>query len=102
MWLCTWDNLSDISGQILVRVEEAISTTLIPLISRIIILMPTHKSTDSFTQQQITAPIATTIAATDMAYEADVNCASYDWGAFSNGVVDPHFTHPESVGANWS
>lgn len=33
----------------------------------------------------ITAPIETTINATDMSYEADVNRPSYDWGAFSAG-----------------
>ncbi len=33
----------------------------------------------------ITAPIQTTIDATDMGYEADVNRHSYDWGAFSAG-----------------
>ena len=33
----------------------------------------------------ITAPISVTIDATDMAYEANVNRDSYDWGAFSAG-----------------
>ena len=33
----------------------------------------------------ITAPISTTIAATDMTKEADVNRPSYDWAAFSAG-----------------
>ncbi len=33
----------------------------------------------------ITASIETTVAATDMSKEADVNRASYDWGAFSAG-----------------
>ena len=33
----------------------------------------------------ITAPIETTIAATDMSREANVNTPSYDWGAFSAG-----------------
>lgn len=33
----------------------------------------------------IEAPIETTINATDMGYEADVNRNSYDWGAFSAG-----------------
>lgn len=38
----------------------------------------------------ITAPLETTINATDMTYEADVNRDSYDWGAFSAGkAIDP-------------
>lgn len=85
-------SFSDISGQILVRVEEA-------YLNYIEASYLKNNNLDADAQKYwtalrkragITAPIATTIAATDMAYEADVNRASYDWGAFSNGKpVDP-------------
>ena len=83
---------TDICGQIYVRVEEA----YLNYIEASYLL---NNSIDGTARKywealrkraNITASIETTIAATDMAYEADVTRPSYDWGAFSAGTaVDP-------------
>ncbi|MDO5036128.1 MAG: RagB/SusD family nutrient uptake outer membrane protein [Porphyromonas sp.] len=78
---------SDVSGQIMVRVEEA----YLNYIEASYLLNNTIDATaDRYwkalrTRAGITAPISVTISATDMSYEADVNRPSYDWGAFSAG-----------------
>jgi susD family protein len=80
-------SFSDISGQILIRVEEAMLNYIEASYLR-------NGNIDATANQYwtalraragITAPIATTIANTDMTYEANVNRPSYDWGAFSAG-----------------
>ena len=80
-------SFSDVSGQILIRVEEAMLNYIEASYLR-------NGNIDATANQYwtalraragITAPIATTIANTDMTYEANVNRPSYDWGAFSAG-----------------
>lgn len=77
---------SDISGQILVRVEEAMLNYMEAYYVR-------HNSLDDTARKYwtalreragITASIETTVGATDMSKEADKTRA-YDWGAYSSG-----------------
>ena len=78
---------SDVDGQIIIRVEEAMLNYIEASYLRTGSLDAT--STGYWTALRaragITAPISTTIAATDMSKEADVNRPSYDWAAFSAG-----------------
>lgn len=78
---------SDVSGQILVRVEEAMLNYIEACYEKNHQLDATAQGYWKALRERagITASIETTIAATDMAYEADVNRPSYDWGAFSAG-----------------
>ncbi len=78
---------SDVSGQILVRVEEAMLNYIEASYEKNHQLDATAQGYWKALRERagITASIETTIAATNMAYEADVNRASYDWGAFSAG-----------------
>lgn len=79
---------SDVSGQICVRVEEAYLNYIeASYLLNNNIDATARKYWNALRERAgITAPIETTIAATDMAIEADVNRPSYDWGAFSAGV----------------
>lgn len=81
-------SFSDVSGQILIRVEEAMLNYIEASYLRNGNIDATADQywTALRTRAGITAPIATTIANTDMTYEANVNRPSYDWGAFSAGV----------------
>lgn len=78
---------SDVSGQILIRVEEAMLNYMEASYLRTGRIDDVAKKywTSLRERAGITAPIETTINATNMAYEANVNRASYDWGAFSAG-----------------
>lgn len=80
-------SFSDISGQIIIRVAE-------PMLNYIEACYVKNGQLDATANKYwtalrnragITASIQTTINATDMSYEADVNRPSYDWGAFSSG-----------------
>lgn len=81
-------SFTDVSGQIYVRVEEAYLNYIeASYLLNTNIDASARKYWTALRQRAgITAPIETTIAATDMGIEADVNRASYDWGAFSAGV----------------
>lgn len=78
---------SDVSGQILVRVEEAYLNYIEACYVKTNALDATARKywTDLRKRAGIEAPIDETIAATDMSYEADASRDSYDWGAFSAG-----------------
>lgn len=78
---------SDVSGQILIRVEEAMLNYMEASYLRKGQIDATARGYWEALRERagITALIETTINATNMAYEADVNRASYDWGAFSAG-----------------
>ena len=78
---------SDVDGQILIRVEEAMLNYVEASYLRNNTLDATAKGYWTALRERagITAPIETTINATDMTKEADVNRPSYDWGAFSAG-----------------
>lgn len=80
-------SFSDIDGQILFRVEEAMLNYMEACYIRTNQIDATAKGYWTALRQRsgITAPVETTINATDMAYEANVNRPSYDWGAFSAG-----------------
>ena len=80
-------NFSDVSGQILVRVEEAMLNYIEASYEKTGQIDATARRywTELRARAGITAPIETTIAATDMSREANVNTPSYDWGAFSAG-----------------
>ena len=78
---------SDVDGQIIIRVEEAMLNYIEASYLRTGSLNATAIGywTALRARAGITAPISTTIAATDMSKEADVNRPSYDWAAFSAG-----------------
>lgn len=78
---------SDVDGQIIIRVEEAMLNYIEASYLRTGSLNATATGywTALRARAGITAPISTTIAATDMSKEADVNRPSYDWAAFSAG-----------------
>lgn len=78
---------SDVTGQILVRVEEAMLNYIEACYVKNGSLDADATSywTALRNRAGITAPIQTTISATDMTYEADTKRPSYDWGAFSGG-----------------
>ena len=78
---------SDVDGQIIIRVEEAMLNYIEASYLRTGSLDATATGywTALRARAGITAPILTTIAATDMSKEADVNRPSYDWAAFSAG-----------------
>lgn len=78
---------SDVDGQIIIRVEEAMLNYIEASYLRTGSLDATATGywTAFRARAGITAPISTTIAATDMSKEADVNRPSYDWAAFSAG-----------------
>lgn len=78
---------SDVDGQIIIRVEEAMLNYIEASYLRTGSLDATATGywTALRARAGITAPISTTIAATDMSKEADVNSPSYDWAAFSAG-----------------
>ena len=78
---------SDVDGQIIIRVEEAMLNYIEASYLRRGSLDATATGywTALRARAGITAPISTTIAATDMSKEADVNRPSYDWAAFSAG-----------------
>lgn len=78
---------SDVSGQILVRVEEAMLNYMEASYVKNNQLDATAEGYWTALRQRagITAPVSTTIGATDMAYESNINRASYDWGAYSAG-----------------
>lgn len=78
---------SDVDGQIIIRVEEAMLNYIEASYLRKGSLDATATGYWTALRERagITAPISTTIAATDMAKEADVNRPSYDWAAFSAG-----------------
>lgn len=78
---------SDDCGLIHVRVEEAYLNYIeASYLKNHSIDATARKYWDALRKRAgITAPIETTIAATDMSYEADLNRSSYDWGAFSAG-----------------
>lgn len=82
-------SFSDISGQIHVRVEEAYLNYIEAsyLLNNSIDATARKYWTALRERAGITADINTTIAATDMTYEANVNRDSYDWGAFSAGTA---------------
>ena len=78
---------SDVDGQIIIRVEEAMLNYIEASYLRTGSLDATATGywTALRARAGISAPISTTIAATDMSKEADVNRPSYDWAAFSAG-----------------
>lgn len=78
---------SDNTGQILVRVEEAMLNYIEASYEKNHTIDATAQGYwNAFRNRAgITAPIQATIAATDMSYEANANRSSYDWGAFSAG-----------------
>ena len=78
---------SDVDGQIIIRVEEAMLNYIEASYLRKGSLDATATGYWTALRERagITAPISTTIAATDMTKEADVNRSSYDWAAFSAG-----------------
>lgn len=78
---------SDNSGQILVRVEEAMLNYMEASYEKNHTIDATAQGYWNALRNRagITASIQTTIAATDMSYEANTNRTSYDWGAFSAG-----------------
>ena len=78
---------SDVSGQILVRVEEAMLNYIEASYEKTGGIDATARKywTQLRERAGITASIETTIDATDMSREANVNTPSYDWGAFSTG-----------------
>lgn len=78
---------SDVSGQILVRVEEAMLNYIEASYEKTGGIDATARKywTQLRERAGITASIETTIDATDMSREANVNTPSYDWGAFSAG-----------------
>ena len=78
---------SDVDGQIIIRVEEAMLNYIEASYLRTGSLDATATGywTALRARAGITAPISATIAATDMSKEADVNRPSYDWAAFSAG-----------------
>lgn len=78
---------SDDCGLIHVRVEEAYLNYIeASYLKNHTIDATARKYWDALRKRAgITVPIETTIAATDMSYEADLNRSSYDWGAFSAG-----------------
>lgn len=78
---------SDVDGQIIIRVEEAMLNYIEASYLRTGSLNATATGywTALRARAGITAPISTTIAATDMSKEADVKRPSYDWAAFSAG-----------------
>ena len=78
---------SDIDGQILIRVEEAMLNYIEASYLRTgnLDATATQYWTALRARAGITAPISTTINATNMSIEADVNRPSYDWAAFSAG-----------------
>ena len=78
---------SDVDGQIIIRVEEAMLNYIEASYLRKGSLDATATGYWTALRERagITAPISTTIAATDMTKEADVNRPSYDWAAFSAG-----------------
>lgn len=79
---------SDVSGQILIRVEEAYLNYIEACYVKNNALDDTARKYWTALRKRagIDAPIETTIAATNMGYEADVNRPSYDWAAFSAGA----------------
>ena len=78
---------SDVDGQIIIRVEEAMLNYIEASYLRTGSLDATATGywTALRARAGITAPISTTIAATDMSKEADVKRPSYDWAGFSAG-----------------
>lgn len=78
---------SDVTGQILVRVEEAMLNYIEACYVKngSLDADATNYWTALRNRAGITASIQTTISATDMTYEANTNRPSYDWGAFSAG-----------------
>lgn len=78
---------SDVSGQILVRVEEAMLNYIEASYEKTGGIDATARKywTQLRERAGITASIETTINATNMNREANVNTPSYDWGAFSAG-----------------
>ena len=78
---------SDVDGQIIIRVEEAMLNYIEASYLRKGSLDATATGYWTALRERagITAPISTTIAATDMTKEADVKRPSYDWAAFSAG-----------------
>ena len=78
---------SDVDGQIIIRVEEAMLNYIEASYLRKGSLDATATGYWTALRERagITAPISTTIAATDMTKEADVTRTSYDWAAFSAG-----------------
>lgn len=78
---------SDVDGQIIIRIEEAMLNYIEASYLRTGSLDATATGywTALRARAGITAPLSTTISATDMSVEADVNRASYDWAAFSAG-----------------
>ena len=78
---------SDVDGQIIIRVEEAMLNYIEASYLRRGSLDATATGYWTALRERagITAPISTTIAATDMSKEADVKRPSYDWAAFSAG-----------------
>ena len=78
---------SDVDGQIIIRVEEAMLNYIEASYLRKGSLDATATGYWTALRERagITAPISTTIAATDMTKEADVNRPSYDWATFSAG-----------------
>ena len=78
---------ADNTGQILVRVEEAMLNYIEASYEKNHTLDATAQGYWNALRNRagITASIQTTITATDMTYEANTNRDSYDWGAFSAG-----------------
>ena len=78
---------SDDCGLIHVRVEEAYLNYIeASYLKNHTIDATARKYWDALRKRVgITAPIETTIAATDMSYEGDLSRSAYDWGAFSAG-----------------
>lgn len=78
---------SDITGQILIRVEEAMLNYIEACYEKNNSIDATAESYWKALRNRagITASIQETISATDMSYEANVSRPSYDWGAFSAG-----------------
>lgn len=79
---------TDVSGQIYVRVEEAYLNYMEAsyLLNNSLDATARKYWTALRERAGITASLETTISATDMAFEADVNRPSYDWAAFSAGI----------------
>lgn len=80
-------SFSDVSGLIVIRSAEAYLNYIEAsyLLSGTLDATARKYWTELRARAGITAPIETTIDATDMSYEADVKRPSYDWGAFSAG-----------------
>ncbi len=79
-------SFSDVSGQILIRVEEAMLNYMEAYYVRHNTLDDTAKKYWTALRERagITAPIETTVSATNMAEETKLTRA-YDWGAYSAG-----------------